>query len=69
VGSGEGRSGRCDDLAATSTRFRAALCLAPEIVVAILNSRQPVSLTARKLMADTRAPPVWSEQRKALGFA
>jgi site-specific DNA recombinase len=43
--------------------------LAPEIVVAILNGRQPVALTASKLMADTRLPLDWSEQRKALGFA
>jgi hypothetical protein len=28
--------------------------LAPDIVVAILNGRQPVNLTARKLMTDTR---------------
>ena len=43
--------------------------LAPDIVVAILNGRHPVALTATKLMADTRLPPDWSEQRKALGFA
>jgi hypothetical protein len=43
--------------------------LAPDIVVVILNGRQPVGLTARKLMADTRLPLEWSEQRVALGFA
>ena len=43
--------------------------LAPEIVVAILNGRQPVALTASKLMADTRLPLEWVEQSKALGFA
>jgi hypothetical protein len=43
--------------------------LAPDIVVAILNGRQPVGLTANKLMADTRLPLEWPEQRKALGFA
>ena len=43
--------------------------LAPDIVVAILNGRQPVSLTARKLMTDTRLPFAWPEQRVALGFA
>ena len=42
--------------------------LAPDIVIAILNGRQPVGLTARKLMADTRLPLEWSEQRTALGF-
>ena len=43
--------------------------LAPDIVVAILNGRQPAALTANKLMADTRLPLAWTEQRKALGFA
>ena len=43
--------------------------LAPEIVMAILNGRQPVGLTASKLMADTRLPLDWTEQRRALGFA
>ncbi len=43
--------------------------LAPAIVVAILSGRRPVGLTARKLMADTRLPLDWSEQRTALGFA
>ena len=43
--------------------------LAPDIVIAILDGRQPIGLTARKLMADTRLPLEWSEQRKALGFA
>ncbi len=43
--------------------------LAPDIVVAILNGRQPAGLTARKLMADTRLPLEWSGQRAALGLA
>ena len=43
--------------------------LAPDIVVAILNGRQPAAMTASKLMADTRLPLAWTEQRKALGFA
>ena len=43
--------------------------LAPDIVVAILNGRQPAALTATRLMADTRLPLSWSEQRNALGFA
>jgi DNA invertase Pin-like site-specific DNA recombinase len=43
--------------------------LAPDIIIAILNGRQPVALTASKMMADTRLPLDWSEQRKALGFA
>ena len=43
--------------------------LAPDVVIAILNGRQPAALTATKLMADTRLPLAWSKQRKALGFA
>jgi hypothetical protein len=43
--------------------------LGPDIVVAILNGRQPLAVTATKLMADTRLPLDWSEHRKALGFA
>jgi site-specific DNA recombinase len=43
--------------------------LAPDVVIAILNGRQPAALTATKLMADTRFPLAWSKQRKALGFA
>jgi DNA invertase Pin-like site-specific DNA recombinase len=43
--------------------------LAPDIVVAILNGRQPASLTATRLMVDTRLPLAWTEQRKSLGFA
>jgi site-specific DNA recombinase len=43
--------------------------LAPGIVGAILNGRQPVGLTAKKLMADTRWPLEWSKQRTALGLA
>lgn len=43
--------------------------LATDIVVAILNGRQPLALTATKLMADTRLALEWTEQRKALGFA
>jgi DNA invertase Pin-like site-specific DNA recombinase len=43
--------------------------LAPDIVAAILNGRQPAALTATKLMADTRLPLAWAEQRKALSFA
>ncbi len=43
--------------------------LAPDIVTAILNGRQPVGLTANKLANDSRLPIAWSEQRQALGFA
>jgi len=43
--------------------------LAPDIVIAILNGRQPAAFTANKLMADTRLLLSWDAQRKALGFA
>ena len=43
--------------------------LSPEIVMAILNDRQPVGLSTRKPMADTRLPLEWSERRQLLGFA
>ena len=42
--------------------------LAPDIVTAILNGRQPVGLTANKLANDSRLPNGWAEQRLALGF-
>ena len=42
--------------------------LAPDIVTAILEGRQPPELTANVLMADTRLPLEWSAQRAALGF-
>ena len=43
--------------------------LAPDIVAAILAGKQPAGLTANKLMADTRLPLDWRDQRTALGFA
>ncbi len=43
--------------------------LAPDIVAAILDGRQPPELTANVLMADTRLPLEWSAQRAVLGFA
>ena len=43
--------------------------LAPDIVAAILAGKQPAELTANKLMADTRLPLDWREQRTVLGFA
>ncbi|MGA9539953.1 MAG: recombinase family protein, partial [Methyloceanibacter sp.] len=38
--------------------------LAPDIVTAILNGRQPASLTANRLMEDTRLPLAWKAQRE-----
>jgi site-specific DNA recombinase len=43
--------------------------LAPDIVAAVLDGKQPVDFTAAKLMADTRLPLDWRAQRAALGFA
>jgi site-specific DNA recombinase len=43
--------------------------LAPDIVAAILNGKQPADLTANRLMADTRLPLDWCAQRAVLGFA
>ena len=43
--------------------------LAPDIVATILAGKQPPDLTANKLMADTRLPLDWRDQRAALGIA
>jgi site-specific DNA recombinase len=43
--------------------------LAPDIITAIVNGKNPPQLTAKKLMRLTLQIPVdWSEQRKLLGF-
>jgi hypothetical protein len=51
------------------TRLLRLTFLAPDIVTSIIAGRQPPELTARKLMADTRVPLDWGEQRIQLGFA
>ena len=43
--------------------------LAPDITQAILDGRQPRDLTADKLLAYSRLPLTWHEQRRVLGFA
>jgi site-specific DNA recombinase len=55
--------------ASYATRLVRLTFLAPDIVAAILAGKQPVGLTANKLMADTRLPLDWRDQRAALGFA
>ena len=66
--------GVVSDLAAKSPAgaYDRRLCrlafLAPDIITAILDGRQPVELTANKLMADTRLPADWAGQRQTLGF-
>jgi site-specific DNA recombinase len=42
--------------------------LAPDIIQAILDGRQPSHLTADKLLAHSRLPLAWHEQRMVLGF-
>lgn len=43
--------------------------LAPDIVTAIIDGRQPVELTARRLLRISELPHDWAGQRLALGFA
>ena len=43
-------------------------CLAPDIVTAIVQGRQPALLTSR-LMLEAELPLAWAEQRRVLGFA
>ena len=43
--------------------------LAPDITQAILDGRQPCDLTADKLLAHSRLPLTWDEQRRLLGLA
>jgi site-specific DNA recombinase len=54
--------------ASYATRLVRLAFLAPDIVTAILAGKQPAGLTANKLMADTRLPLDWRDQRGALGF-
>jgi hypothetical protein len=51
------------------TRLVRLSYLAPDITQAILDGRQPRDLTADKLLAHSRLPLVWREQRAVLGFA
>ena len=51
------------------TRLLRLRYLAPDIVAAIVEGRQPAALTATTLMHDTRLPVAWAAQRARLGFA
>jgi site-specific DNA recombinase len=51
------------------TRLVRLSYLAPDITEAILDGRQPPDLTADKLLAHSRLPLTWHEQRTVLGFA
>ena len=50
------------------TRLVRLSYLAPDITEAILDGRQPRDLTADKLLAHSRLPLGWHEQRTVLGF-
>ena len=49
-------------------KLAALACLAPDIVTAIVEGRQPASLTAR-ILQDIDLPLAWPDQRALLGFA
>ena len=51
-----------------ATRALRLAYLAPDIVTAIIDGRQPPGLTANMLMKNTRLPFRWEAQRKRLGF-
>jgi site-specific DNA recombinase len=51
------------------TRLVRLSYLAPDITQAILDGRQPSDLTADKLLAHSRLPLAWQDQRTLLGFA
>ena len=51
------------------TRLVRLSYLAPDITQAILDGAQPRDLTADKLLAHSRLPLGWHEQRTVLGFA
>jgi len=51
------------------TRLIRLSYLAPDITQAILDGRQPRDLTADKLLAHSRLPLTWHDQRTVLGFA
>jgi DNA invertase Pin-like site-specific DNA recombinase len=51
------------------TRLVRLSYLAPDITQAILDGRQPHDLTADKLLAHSRLPLGWQDQRTLLGFA
>lgn len=42
--------------------------LAPDVIEAIVEGRQPVELTVRKLVRLKPFPALWVDQRLALGF-
>jgi len=59
-----GEHGRCRTRLSKLVAFS---CMAPDIVTAILEGRQPETLTARKLTGIV-LPPAWAQQGRVLGF-
>ena len=51
------------------TRLVRLSYLAPDFTQAILEGRQPPALTADKLLAHSRLPLTWHDQRNVLGLA
>src|SRR5215467_499868 len=51
------------------TRLVRLSYLAPDITQAIFDGRHPPDLTADKLLAHSRLPLAWQDQRTLLGFA
>ena len=49
-----------------ATRLLRLTFLSPEIVRQILDGRHPPTLTARRLLVDTRLPLVWKDQLAAM---
>ncbi len=56
------------DLGDVSRRLPLAF-LAPDIIEAILGGRQPIELTAARMMRIRDLPLSWAEQRQRLGLA
>jgi hypothetical protein len=50
------------------TRVLRIAYLAPDIIEAIVEGRQPPDLTANKLVRLKKLPLSWPDQRQALGF-
>jgi hypothetical protein len=51
------------------TRVLRIAYLAPDIIEAIVEGRQPPELTANKLVRVKNLPIDWASQREALGFS